>query len=86
MDPKRQRLVLSVLGAVVLLVWVRALEVSAAEWGDNPFLVERRTSGEQAPAPERTGEFVLNGILWDVKAPSAVINKCTSYVSSRRRR
>ena len=42
----------------------------SSEWGDNPFLIERRVSSAMG-GPEG---LVLSGILWDSKIPSAVVN------------
>lgn len=42
------------------------------EWGGNPFEIERRTTPTlSATTP---GGHTLSGILWDPKAPSAVID------------
>ena len=45
-------------------------------WGESPFLADRPipelVSPDGRPAPVRS--YVLNGILWDPRVPSAVIN------------
>lgn len=44
-------------------------------WGDSPFLAERGSRGTAVTdASSPKGSYVLNGILWDPKAPSAIIN------------
>jgi len=49
------------------------LTADPSEWGENPFLMERRTtstdSGEESPQG-----LVLGGVLWDPQTPSAVVN------------
>ena len=45
------------------------------EWGENPFLSERNS-----PKPDEAAEgspeevILLQGVLWDPKAPTAIIN------------
>ncbi len=42
------------------------------DWGDNPFLIERKSA--EAVDPDGSREPVVSGILWDSQAPSAVID------------
>lgn len=48
----------------------------AEQWGDSPFLTDR--GPRSAPSDEgfssEKPSLVLNGILWDPKAPSAILN------------
>lgn len=43
----------------------------STEWGDSPFQIDRRLSGQ---AQEGSDGWVLSGILWDSRIPSAVVN------------
>jgi hypothetical protein len=46
---------------------------SALPWGENPFVENRRQrTAPSEESPQR--ELVLNGILWDARTPTAVIN------------
>ncbi|MBI3332826.1 MAG: hypothetical protein HYZ93_01905 [Candidatus Omnitrophica bacterium] len=51
----------------------QALRSRYAEWGVNPFEMERRTSAPTSPAGERAGHWV-KGILWDANVPSAIVD------------
>lgn len=48
----------------------------AEQWGDSPFLTDRgsKKGSEAAAAGSPGGSYILNGILWDPKTPSAIIN------------
>ena len=102
---KKQKILLTVLGIGVVVVWARGLAIDPVrsrrvsdaalktvsgtglrpgpdtltpqrsrhtEWGENPFLVERKSAQSAGATGPR--EPVVNGILWDLQAPSAVIN------------
>lgn len=45
-----------------------------SDWGDNPFVVDRRKATASTPAPAGSKGLILNGILWDPKVPSAIVN------------
>ena len=51
------------------------LQVAAAPvaegWGESPFIADRNRPRETAGSGK---EYVLNGILWDPKSPSALVN------------
>ncbi len=102
MNPKQKQLLAAVLGAAVILVWIRALggrparrassilpaaqtapqepvvsprQTPSADWGENPFMANRQPAASgSASAAEMESDLVLNGILWDSKNPSAVVN------------
>ena len=73
----------ALVAAMAVLCWgpgaFCAAEEQAPEgkpWGDSPFLAERGgpktvVTGETGPGEEL---FVLQGILWDPKSPSAILN------------
>lgn len=114
MDPRKQRLLLIVIGGFTVVVWVHGLTVrpihsrpspsspvapaagppaegSAAapvpshftEWGRNPFESDRGVSATATSlAPATPSGYILNGILWDPAAPSAIINNHVVMVGS----
>lgn len=45
-----------------------------AQWGENPFLTEHRKAAISTPGATALSDPVLNGILWDSKIPSAIVN------------
>ena len=50
-------------------------DTSSEGWGDSPFLMERGQHQAGGPSSEATPEeYLLNGILWDPQAPSAIVN------------
>lgn len=104
---RQQKILLSVLGPILAVVWGRALlgrpgahpTISAGprpssllsepapagpvpasdgpEWGRDPFLSDPRRGKGPAPSsgePVEESDIVLNGILWDSKVPSAILN------------
>lgn len=46
------------------------------EWGESPFLAERGGSKQSESRAPGSGEeqLLLQGVLWDLKAPTAIIN------------
>ena len=44
------------------------------DWGGNPFEVERRSNSPTPQPGASPSSYVLSGILWDSKSPSAIIN------------
>ena len=52
----------------------------SADWGINPFLVERGSAPRGAATP---GGRVLSGILWDADSPSAIVDNRVVRVGDR---
>ena len=80
---RKRKLLAAVSMPLAMLCWVRTASgqqetkpSEAQAWGESPFLAERG-----GPKPAVTGEaasgepvFVLKGILWDARSPSAIVN------------
>ena len=54
-----------------------------AEWGDSPFQVERHTARVSLVGGVRSQEYILSGILWDPKTPSAIVDQQVVVVGDR---
>lgn len=53
-------------------------------WGDSPFLMDRGPKGTAAPETvSGKDSYVLNGILWDPRTPSAILNNRVVCVGER---
>ncbi len=50
--------------------------LGSQDWGDSPFLAERGGPKPTVMGQTASGEelFVLKGILWDARSPSAIVN------------
>ena len=50
--------------------------LGSQDWGDSPFLAERGGPKPTVMGQAASGEevFVLKGILWDARSPSAIVN------------
>ena len=63
------------LGPSVPVPSVASTDTSSEGWGDSPFLMERGQHQTGKLISEATPEeYLLNGILWDPQAPSAIVN------------
>ncbi len=68
--------------AAPLPVQSRPLQAAAAasrqsrysDWGDNPFVADRRKAAVSTTASAGPRGLVLSGILWDPEVPSAIVN------------
>jgi len=76
MNPDRRRIFSWIAAAVLLLAGGGISAEEEEGWGENPFLGDRAGRAASAPAalPASAEGYVLNGILWDAQAPSAVVN------------
>ncbi len=85
MRPKfKSQLPLVVFGALAVLSWAPTVagapETKSSEaqegWKGSPFLAERSVPKPMGTVEAGSGEefFVLKGILWDPKSPSAIVN------------
>ena len=62
-----------ILSAGALLLWTET--ACSAEWGDSPFIAERGGSkGRVSSSASVEENLLLQGILWDPKAPTAIVN------------
>jgi len=76
---KRNRAVPVLLGFLVSLpaaIFPVAPVFGEEEWGESPFLAERRNTPKLDGAVEgfREETILLQGVLWDSKTPTAIIN------------
>ena len=56
----------------------------AQEWGESPFLMDRDHRRTAGPISEMDPEqYLLEGILWDPQAPSAIVNNQVVNIGDR---
>lgn len=73
--------ILAAMSAAPAAASAEARESRFKEWGENPFVSDRKPAA--VPAATSPGGLTLNGILWDERNPCAVLNNQVVEVGDR---
>lgn len=76
MNLKRPKWILAAALASLAAHSCAGIVLGSPDWGDSPFLAERGGPKPTVMGQATYGEelFVLKGILWDARSPSAIVN------------